>query len=139
MNNKSFISPDGNLCVTISRSEATWFEFFTLSRITRSPDGGWNYKKFWKERGVNILTSPAASVFLKEWTENSLKDDASPEPRKIDFRFDRKPSLERTNLKVDASDFDSAREEALNWRLYSDSLSKEGSCKALGGIKLLGV
>ena len=138
--NKSFITADGGLNVCLDATEVSWFDFLWYSRRKTSDKGGWNSKSYWRERGVSRITGNA-SVFLKDWTINSLLQDGAflPIPRDAKFMFDRSLSERRSNLEVSLGKhkcaIENATENELNYALYNRGF---GKFKHLEWVELLG-
>lgn len=117
--NESFITPKGELKISLDLKEVTWFEFLWFSRATPSPRGGWNSKSHWLERGVRRLADDG-EAFVTQWTKNSLQTKALPQPRGSAFMFDRllsgRAHLEES-LKLRNS-LNEATEHELNYGLF---------------------
>lgn len=112
------ITKEGKLRAIVPPNRVTWFSFLQLSRVLNSRNGGWNSKKYWKERGLNVLASAREPAgFLETWTLNSLQDSALPPPRKSDFMFDRPLSDARQSAR-DSHRRIQANENHLNTWLF---------------------
>lgn len=129
----SFVTDEGELNVILDLEEITWFEFYWFSRAMPSPAGGWDFREYWWERGVQKL---AEREFIKKWTENSLDQNVLPRPRTNEFKFDRNPkdrSRLGESLKLRAS-LDEATEHELNYGLFNGGFG----IKLPDGIRPLG-
>lgn len=134
-NDENFITENGALKVRLEPGEVTWFEFLWFSRATPSPNGGWNFRSYWWERGVRRLVDDG-EAFVTQWTKNSLQTKALPQPRVRAFMFDRllssRAHLEES-LKLRKS-LNEATEHELNYGLCKGGLGIEQP----DGISLLG-
>ncbi|GEM_PF-1687080 len=113
MNSDSMISEEGSLTVSIPESKVTFFDLLFFSRMCRGEDGGWNFKSYWKNRGLDKIATPQ-QIAVEKWTKRSLAGPL-PELRKQNFRFSRLTDVRiraGTNLKLEAD------EDALNTALF---------------------
>lgn len=120
MENSDSMIKNGNLKVTLKAENVTWFEFLHFSRFTNSLENGWNFKKYWKKRGLGALVDQGvAKPFITVWTENSLKRKADPTPRSKDFLLTRTISQRRQDTILSpASEIATMIEATLNTALW---------------------
>jgi hypothetical protein len=138
---KSFIKENGDLEVRIKVEDVTWFDFLWLSRSSGSKHGGWNNKTHWWSWGIELLTREDSEVFLKKWTEMSLRRSGVglPRPRERYFMFVRKHSESRVALERRFRGYELPHEQAteneLSYALFNDGYEK---LQPIKGVKLLG-
>jgi len=89
----------------------TWQIVLQEGRNTKSPDGGWNYKRYWIDRGLEEMLPKNHFV---EWTYNSLKTE---DAREKSFQIaDRIKALECGERGKDGTPTKETENE-FNWKL----------------------
>lgn len=133
---ESIIQPDGSLRIIVRHQDVSWFDFLRHSRSCRARDWGWNSRRYWGPRGVDVLVANLAAT-VSQWTKQSLSANAAPPPRIGNFMLNREHTLDRLALpEIDSSMAYS--ENALSFSTFRKYADAVGDNRFLGVIDLIG-
>jgi hypothetical protein len=136
MNSENMIQSDGSVRIVVKHEEVSWFDFLGHSRLCRARDMGWNSRRHWVPRGVDILANNISTT-VTLWTKHSFSPEAQPLPRKANFMLDRQHTAARLALsKLEA--VDQASENALSFQMFEKYRDAKREERLFGKIDLVG-